>query len=607
MADRVIRDPVFDYVILHPELAPIVDHPLFQRLRRISQTSLTSSVYPSATGSRFEHSLGVMYLAERAWLAAFNNSSEETRNAFIDELELHVPGLVGLARAIVVRLLPLAVSAVGLLHDIGHTPFSHALEDQFSDNAYRIFDRETLDARADDQGRFHEFAGRQLLEFVLGEVDNALAALIRAIYQADEESPSALGTLHGIVAGQLDVDRLDYLMRDGKRMGIEFGAIDYQRLVDAFELHPGSPIGFVVAPGLRARSAAETFLVQRSQTYRWVVYHPRVVGANLALARALEGALDLAHVPDPEVADRFRSLIPNLNYIRPLGLLGEVTGDTSSLDDLAAERQSRDLANFTRAAVDDATVVDWLKRSGILAQETLARLPLEHEMRTAFLRHLAYVEAALFRKKNFVPVWKTFEEYEGMAGAMQATLRQAIREGYEEAMDRAGSEEMREALADAGNAADEVIASHAIRGMNFVFGHLLPDTGALLPQFRDQLNSAVPDLGGIRGFWELRYSDFAPLKTGPGSPLGLYEGGRFGEEGRIVALRESSPLVMALEEVEAQRPKVFAYYFFEHPSDFLNLKSEYVRDRRRQLAATFVEVAVPWIRAVWPSYLLPRG
>lgn len=128
--DRLIRDPIYDYISLPADLADVLDHPLYQRLRRVLQTSLTSTVYPSATGSRFEHGLGAMHLAGQAWCSAWRNASAGTRDAFVEAAHVEFPALAAGAAQFGDRM-HLAVSGVALLHDVGHPPFSHVLEYEY--------------------------------------------------------------------------------------------------------------------------------------------------------------------------------------------------------------------------------------------------------------------------------------------------------------------------------------------------------------------------------------------------------------------------------------------------------------------------------------------
>jgi HD superfamily phosphohydrolase len=300
---RVIRDPIYGYIALPSELAPVVDHPLFQRLRRIVQTSMTSAVYPTATGSRFEHSLGAMSLATRAWRAAWSNArTPDVRANFLaaaqEDDEVALPR--GYKQDQLLRLTELAVGGAALLHDLGHPPFSHVLERFCARETPKFFEQEPILLSMWERydGAFHEFAGLQLSTEVTKDLGEPLRSTLRAVLKADPGDGSWLGTLHGIIAGEIDIDRLDYLIRDAQKAGTEFGAIDYARLVDAYELHHDGS-GFATAPGVRARSAVETLLLQRTQAYKWISFHPRVVCANLALGRSIELLQELASRSDP--------------------------------------------------------------------------------------------------------------------------------------------------------------------------------------------------------------------------------------------------------------------------------------------------------------------
>ena len=211
--DRLIRDPVYDYISLPQVFADVVDNAIYQRLRRVAQTSLTSLVYPSATGSRFEHGLGAMHLANRAWTSAWSNASPETRDAFMVAAHTEIPqipaGVVQCGDHVGV-----AISGVALLHDVGHPPFSHVLEHEYQRMLPSQLQHspELLEEWKTFGSPMHEFAGVILTRRLLENVTDNLRVVLRRVYEADPDDGTWAGAAHSVVAGEVDVDRLDYLI-----------------------------------------------------------------------------------------------------------------------------------------------------------------------------------------------------------------------------------------------------------------------------------------------------------------------------------------------------------------------------------------------------------
>ncbi|HET7790198.1 MAG TPA: HD domain-containing protein, partial [Gemmatimonadales bacterium] len=183
---EVVRDPLWNNIRLEPDALALVDTPGVQRLRYVRQLGHAFLVYPGATHSRFEHALGAYHLARRAV-------------AQLDD----VAGGVDPAEARTVRL-------AALLHDIGHYPFSHALEEAGLPNHERLARRHLAE---------EPLAGA--LER-LGEKPERLLSLIDG---------TARSPLAGLVSGSLDVDKLDYLSRDALMCGVPYGEIDVDRLL----------------------------------------------------------------------------------------------------------------------------------------------------------------------------------------------------------------------------------------------------------------------------------------------------------------------------------------------------------------------------------------
>src|SRR5207247_7529291 len=179
---EIVRDPLWNNIRLDPEALAVVDTPAVQRLRYIRQLGHAFLVYPGATHTRFEHALGAYHLARRA-LAQLE---EVTGSAPVPTTDL--------------RRLKLSA----LLHDIGHYPFSHALEEA------GLPHHEELAARHLQAGELAQQLER------LGAAPDTLLPLIQGRRQAG-------GALAGLVSGSLDVDKLDYLSRDAQMCGVPYG------------------------------------------------------------------------------------------------------------------------------------------------------------------------------------------------------------------------------------------------------------------------------------------------------------------------------------------------------------------------------------------------
>ncbi|QCJ46429.1 HD domain-containing protein [Haloprofundus sp. MHR1] len=235
---NAIKDSVHDYISVDPVARALLDTPELQRLRHIKQLSTVRLVYPSANHTRFEHSLGVYHLASRA----------------LDHLGVDDD------RAAHVR-------AAALLHDIGHGPYGHQTEE--------VIMRRT--------GEHHDEIGDLLASSAAGDV-------LRA-HGLDPERVAELvrgeGDLGQLVSGELDVDRMDYLVRDAHHSGVPYGTIDHGRLVRALRLREGR---LVLAEG--NVQTAESMLLARSLMNGVVYRHhvSRIAGAMLD--RASERLLD---------------------------------------------------------------------------------------------------------------------------------------------------------------------------------------------------------------------------------------------------------------------------------------------------------------------------
>ena len=220
----------------------IIEHPYFQRLRRIRQLGLTSMVYPGAYNTRFHHAIGAMHLA----MQAVDVLREKGHG--ISEAERE-----GLAIAI-------------LLHDIGHGPFSHALEHSIVTNVN------------------HEDLSLFFMHRLNQEMDGSLELAIR-IFRNQYEKPF----LHQLISSQLDVDRLDYLNRDSFYTGVQEGVIGVDRIIKLLNVVDGKLV--VDQKGIYS---IEKFLVARRIMYWQVYLHKTVISAEFLLMNVLTRAKSLA-------------------------------------------------------------------------------------------------------------------------------------------------------------------------------------------------------------------------------------------------------------------------------------------------------------------------
>ncbi len=240
---KIINDPVFGFINIPKGLLyNVVQHPLLQRLTRIRQMGLAPAVYPGAQHTRFQHSLGAFYLMSEAitHLAAKGHSISD------DEAE--------------------AVQAAILLHDIGHGPFSHVLENTIV------------------KGMPHEEISLMLMERMNKEMNGQLTLAIQIF---KDQHPKRF--LHQLVSGQLDMDRLDYLRRDSFYTGVIEGNIGSARIIKMLDVKDDRLV--VESKGIYS---IENFLTARRLMYWQVYLHKTAVAYERMLVSSLLRAKELA-------------------------------------------------------------------------------------------------------------------------------------------------------------------------------------------------------------------------------------------------------------------------------------------------------------------------
>lgn len=303
-----IRCPVHGFVALNDWERQIIGVPAFQRLRRIRQLAWTDQVYPGAMHNRFEHSLGVMHSATLLFDGIVRNSKQ----VLADELGYSEPGF-GRNRQMV-RL-------AALLHDVGHSPFSHASEELFPDDATgRKYVHEQYSAAIVRGPLRAAIEDHPLNTGNFGFTADDIAALL-------EGSAAAKQGLfwRDLITGQMDADRMDYLLRDSHHTGVHYGKFDLQRLVNTVTAIPGvderPPRLGIQFGGLHA---AEALVLARYFMFTQVYFHKTRVAYDVHLKGAMQELLPGGHFPKPTDADLAEFL--RWDDWRVLGMLAEGKG-----------------------------------------------------------------------------------------------------------------------------------------------------------------------------------------------------------------------------------------------------------------------------------------
>ncbi|WP_207492190.1 HD domain-containing protein [Aridibaculum aurantiacum] len=234
---KIINDPVHGFItVSHPLIQQVIAHPYYQRLRRIYQMALAHLVYPGAVHTRLHHSLGAYHLMNSALTELCSKGVEITEEEQV------------------------AAKAAILLHDIGHGPFSHALENILL------------------RGVHHETMSLKLMHSMNEQLGGKLTMAIDIF---TDKYPKRF--LHQLISGQLDVDRMDYLSRDSFFTGVSEGVIGYDRILKMLVVHNGELM--IEEKGI---FSVEKFLVARRLMYWQVYLHKTVLAAEKMMVKIIE-------------------------------------------------------------------------------------------------------------------------------------------------------------------------------------------------------------------------------------------------------------------------------------------------------------------------------
>ena len=333
---KSFRDPVYDYIDCNSAELAIIDSPWFQRLRHCSQNGTARLVYPTLMGSRFEHSLGVMHLAEKMLRSVLHPAklTGETRKRFHTYAKRDIVEFYGSNEKSDLEIeeqLVHWIRLAGLCHDLGHFPLSHTIEAVFHElfwkKAFPVLKprracHEVISAeivrqiafRYGENPLFSSGNDQPIISKLDARAIILLLLLPEGVFVGERPiRQSVFSMLHPIIVGTYDADRLDYLQRDTHLASANIGLIDIERFFDSLQLveRPAEDAKtgchYVIMPSPKAISAIETLLIERYKQKKWVHFHHKVVfydrmarEAGMAILQNAESEF-FSNIPQSEI------------------------------------------------------------------------------------------------------------------------------------------------------------------------------------------------------------------------------------------------------------------------------------------------------------------
>jgi HD superfamily phosphohydrolase len=293
-----IRDPVHGYVKMTSVERDLIDSPFIQRLRRVHQLAGSYLVYPGAVHTRFEHVVGAMHVAGQI-------AESIMATASIDQDQIQ------------------EVRIAGLLHDIGHGPFSHMYEEVLAGRAdvthEDISQRIVLETSISDILSKNGFSPKKMSDFAVG--------------RQTRHPPF----MNEIIAGGLSADMMDYLLRDSYFTGVEYGKVDTQRVIDSLRVAEGH---LVIEEA--ALNAFEALLLARYEMFKAVYFHRTVRAAELMLVHSMKLADETLGLTDISDLDKYLELTDEI-VLQSLATLPPSTPELREARRLALDFRNRRL------------------------------------------------------------------------------------------------------------------------------------------------------------------------------------------------------------------------------------------------------------------------
>jgi HD superfamily phosphohydrolase len=563
---KVIRDNIHGYIALTDIERGLLAQPEFHRLHFISQNGLAFHTYPATKHTRFLHSLGAMHLAGRILVSAMRKDSpaarslrhalsaygarehpwlfaESRKSLFNDALYRDL----GIAGDSVLCIMFQAVRIASLIHDIGHPPFSHTVEEAMqmmtagsgtghhagsgAPESPRAL-RKAIESLPGREGGLHERIGEYLVHDVMinglaGELHELGSRLVDLAIQisARYELHPTLRALKGVIDGEFDCDRADYVLRDCAAAGVDFGGYDLERIIPEMTVFEEDGHWFF-RPTLRALSAIEAFYEERSKLYRWIVFHHSCVRSHIALQRATIAAIHLYEGSGGFTPEEAHALAETVRPIYRLWSFSEyrLCDEAWYFSFLAS------LLDRVEAFIDQA------ETNGASPSPPLLDLR-------------GFTQQARWRVKTMIPLWKSIDQYREFCSGVLAGMREA---GIQTVADGDGA---RLIPVINGWLLDRLQRPMRDGGMRFV----------------EWMERGLADRCGLRLALHLtvfKYVGEDRAASQPSRGKGVFLVGQADGDtsvGRLVPLSEVSPLPASLETVWENSIRFRAYALAWHP------------------------------------------
>jgi HD superfamily phosphohydrolase len=554
---KIIRDPIHEYISIYEDEVPLLDCPLLQRLRNIKQNGMAYFVYPALTVSRFEHSLGVMHLADEMLSNALVRSDPGIKQEFLTQCSKAF-GENGDKGDIEERLSRI-IRIVGLLHDLGQLPFSHTFEELMHQLIEYILPSAIMqkwqEYIASSEGSLHEFLTVLLIEqdYEIAEAIGKDKDIVLRILRAAPDDRTIFGTLHEIIAFDIDADRGDYLLRDGRASGAEFGRFDLRRLVEGMRLTKITTFdtrkqeSFAVRPTIQALSAVESLIIERYKSYRWLYHHHRVVVTNRILEEIIWRLLTYYW-------DK-RSPFATFPFSFPLTSISASDKDISRffMDDVDVTYLLKKAHKSIKNGVEEGTVGLWFEY---------------HEL-------TALLEEILFRKKRGITLWKDIGTYSQFNDKVANDIEILFREHQQYKYRRTAGHVL--PAQQVHKTTDQTNFT-----LNWLVDNLLGRSFAKRKELERQINQDLKSKK-IAGTILLSLTFFKPWE---------YRGGReyevISSDKDLYHISDVSPIVKQLKETNRSSIRLYAYLLFHKEIKNLSLSKQ--RDKMKEIRDSAKEI-----------------